>query len=405
MRWCWSRSSRTSRPSTAACRLRDVPRVRPTAIRSVGLDVLVQVPPSRSFGERGGEADDGSRPRRDREPEPERFLRSSSAPSLSRTRRRSAVSLTSSAPCPVHRGHPAALERPGRLRRDGRRDGGGPGRVRSSPRLSPRSWVGRPGRARAPATSGLMPTSKTAGMSCIRSPASVPRGSSSTLPRSPARRSTSSRPSSPVSRGRVPRGSSVSSVIRAAWDFRRMDYGFASSVRRSPAAPVSLVAHITDERAPGLAAWSAAVGHERLREPDPVVLRRPSALIDNPERVPESRVDAARPAVCSRGARSRSVGLVCCQPRLVGGGRGSGRAVRADGDAAPGRGCAHRPSRAQLVRLSLIYALMDGSRVDVRHLESAWRSGATAGGRRSTSSSAPARGHRRRPDRGPPSTP
>ena len=40
-------------------------------------------------------------------------------------------------------------------------------------------------------------------------------------------------------------GSSVSSVLRAAWDFRRLEHRIRKQRYDAPPAPVSLVAHIT----------------------------------------------------------------------------------------------------------------------------------------------------------------
>lgn len=187
-------------------------------------------------------------------------------------------------------------------------------------------------------------------------------------------------------------GSSISPVMRSAWDFRRMEHRIRKKKYDAPAAPVSLVAHITmdelrDSRH-GLRLVEIMNGFGN-RIVWCYVDRR--QLIDNPERIPESeltplvqRLRAALEAARSGGSvttsweaagdavrRTRS-GVVARTPaasRLwselyerMAGDDGAGVV-----DALTAR------AEAQLVRLSLIYALMDCSRfIEVPHLESAW---------------------------------
>lgn len=168
-------------------------------------------------------------------------------------------------------------------------------------------------------------------------------------------------------------GSTISSVLRAAWDFKRLEVRVRRNPLNAPPAPVSMVAHITiDELKDSrhglrLVEMMNGFGNRILWT---FVDRR--RLISAPERPPEheltplvQRLREALVAARKAGVVGRTPGANALWSELyartsddVGVGIIDPLIARAD---------------AQLVRLSLIYALMDGSNiVDVPHLESAW---------------------------------
>ena len=168
-------------------------------------------------------------------------------------------------------------------------------------------------------------------------------------------------------------GSSISSVLRAAWDFRRMEHRIRKKRYDAPAAPISLVAHITmdelrDSRH-GLRLVEIMNGFGNRILWAYVDRRR---LIDNPERIPETeltplvgRLRAALEAARSAGVVGRTSAASQLWSELY--------EQMANDDGAGIVDALTARAEAQLVRLSLIYALMDGSPVvDVHHLESAW---------------------------------
>jgi Protein of unknown function (DUF3987) len=168
-------------------------------------------------------------------------------------------------------------------------------------------------------------------------------------------------------------GSSISSVLRAAWDFRRMEHRIRKNRYDAPAAPVSLVAHITmdelrDARH-GLRLVEIMNGFGNRILWAYVDRRR---LIDTPERIPEYeltplvvRLRAALQAARSAGVVGRSPAASRLWSDLY--------EQMANDDGAGIVDALTARAEAQLVRLSLIYGLMDGATtVDVSHLESAW---------------------------------
>jgi Protein of unknown function (DUF3987) len=168
-------------------------------------------------------------------------------------------------------------------------------------------------------------------------------------------------------------GSSVSPVMRAAWDFRRMEHRIRKQRYDAPAAPVSLVAHITmdelrDSRH-GLRLGEIMNGFGN-RILWCYVDRR--HLIDNPERIPESELNPLVKQLHSALETARSVGVVSRTVEASWLWSELYERMASDDGAGVVDALTAR-AEAQLVRLSLIYALMDGSKVvDVGHLESAW---------------------------------
>lgn len=169
-------------------------------------------------------------------------------------------------------------------------------------------------------------------------------------------------------------GSSVSAVLRNAYDFRRLEHRVRKTVNSAPPAPVSLVGHVTiDElRDPrfGLRPVEVVNGFGNRILWIYVDRRR---LVPRPERLAGDTanqvvrdlrdvvVQARRgPAVLAfSDAADRLWGDL--YPRL------------SDDDAVGVLGAITARAEGQLVRLALIYALLDGSDViDVPHIESAW---------------------------------
>lgn len=168
-------------------------------------------------------------------------------------------------------------------------------------------------------------------------------------------------------------GSSASSVLRAAWDFRRMEHRVRKQTYDAPPAPVSLVAHVTmdelkDSRS-GLRPVEIMNGFGNRFLWVYVDRRRTLAT---PRSLPESTLT---PLV----RRLRELLEVA---RLAGEVERTGDAeqlwvdlyARMGDDDGPGIiGAVTARAEALVLRLSLIYALLDGSnKVDRSHLESAW---------------------------------
>lgn len=168
-------------------------------------------------------------------------------------------------------------------------------------------------------------------------------------------------------------GSSSSAVLRAAWDFQRLEHRIRKQTYEAPAAPVSLIGHITADELRdsrhglrmndvmnGFANRVAWVFVDRRRiipnlEPLPVDVR--SQLVTRLR----SALDQARQA----GVVRRSPDADALWVDLYG---------RMAEDDPPGIvGALTARAEAQVLRLSLIFALIDGSRtIERRHLESGW---------------------------------
>ena len=168
-------------------------------------------------------------------------------------------------------------------------------------------------------------------------------------------------------------GSTASAALRSAWDFRRMELRTRSHLLDAPAAPVSLVGHIT-------------MGELRDTRHG---LRGVEILNGFGNRVLWTYVDRRKSVSSPRPLRGTEITPLVWRLRLaLESARRSGEVMRspeaellwkglygeivddaAEGivDAVVARG------EAQLLRLSLIYALLDGSAtIGPRHLESAW---------------------------------
>lgn len=168
-------------------------------------------------------------------------------------------------------------------------------------------------------------------------------------------------------------GSSASSVLRAAWDFVRLEHRIRKQTYEAPAAPVVLIAHITaDElrdRRHGLRLVEVMNGFgNRVLW----VFCDRRRIIPNLEPLPAHLRNILVARIRSALQRARTAGVVRRSPEAD--------ALWADlygrmADDDPGSivGALTARAEAQVLRLSLIYALIDGSSVIERsHLESAW---------------------------------
>jgi hypothetical protein len=168
-------------------------------------------------------------------------------------------------------------------------------------------------------------------------------------------------------------GSSASSVLRAGWDFGRLEHRIRKQVYEAPPAPVSMVAHITADE--------LRDGRHGLRLNDVMngfgnrvlwvyVDRR--RIIPNLEPLPKhvsnelvARLRSALEAARRAGTVRRSPDADELWVHLYG--------RMADDDPAGIVGAITARAEAQVLRLSLIYALIDGcSTIERRHLMSAW---------------------------------
>lgn len=168
-------------------------------------------------------------------------------------------------------------------------------------------------------------------------------------------------------------GSSVSSVLRNAWDFRGMEHRIRKKKYVAPPAPVTLIGHITIDEVKdprhGLRPVECLNGFGNRVLWVFVDRRR---VVANLEPVPERTLGPLVRRLHSALVTARGVGVVVRTPEandlwteLY------GAMANDDGlgvvDALTAR------AEAQVLRLSLIYALMDGSpAVERSHLESAW---------------------------------
>ncbi|MDP9223656.1 MAG: YfjI family protein, partial [Actinomycetota bacterium] len=168
-------------------------------------------------------------------------------------------------------------------------------------------------------------------------------------------------------------GSTASAVLRAAWDFSRLEHRVRKQKYEAPAAPVSLMAHITadelvDARR-GLHLVEAMNGFGNRVLWVHVDRRR---IIPSPEPIPEGvrnhlvvRLRAALDAARAAGVVRRSPEAEELWVDLYG--------QMADDDPVGIVGALTARAEAQVLRLSLLYALIDGQSTITRpHLESAW---------------------------------
>jgi hypothetical protein len=167
--------------------------------------------------------------------------------------------------------------------------------------------------------------------------------------------------------------SSASSVLRQAWDFQRLEHRIRKQAYDAPAAPVSLIAHITADELRdskhGLRLVDVMNGFGN-RVLWCYVDRR--QVIPNLEPLPGHVRDRLVAALRSSLDRARCAGVVRRSPPandlwvdLYG--------RMAQDDPAGIVGALTARAEAQVLRLSLIYALIDGmTTIEPRHLESAW---------------------------------
>lgn len=168
-------------------------------------------------------------------------------------------------------------------------------------------------------------------------------------------------------------GSSASSVLRAAWDHRPMDYRIRKKKYEAPAAPVALLAHITaDElrdRRHGIrmndvmngfgnrVLWAYA---DRRK-----VLANPTSLEGSIRNELVGRLFFALDSARNAGELHRTDEARGLWSDLYG-------RLAAD-DPSGTIGAVTGRAEAQLTRLSLVYALLDGSStIDSQHIEAAW---------------------------------
>jgi len=168
-------------------------------------------------------------------------------------------------------------------------------------------------------------------------------------------------------------GSSISSVLRAAWDFRRMEHRIRKKRYDAPAAPVSLIAHITmDELRDSrhglrLVEIMNGFGNRILW----TYVDRRSAIPD-PQPVPEAELTPLTSRLHRALVSARSAGVIGRTPEAASLWADLYERMAADDGAGIVDALTAR-AEAQVLRLSLLYALIDGSRViDVPHLEAAW---------------------------------
>lgn len=168
-------------------------------------------------------------------------------------------------------------------------------------------------------------------------------------------------------------GSSASSVLRAAWDFGRLEHRIRKQTYEAPPAPVTLVAHITADE--------LRDGRHGLRMNDVMngfgnrvlwgyVDRR--SIIPNLEPVPDHVRNTLVAHLRAALVRARGAGLVRRSPEASDLWSHLYRRMAED-DPTGIVGALTARAEAQVLRLSLVYALIDGcSTIERRHLESAW---------------------------------
>lgn len=168
-------------------------------------------------------------------------------------------------------------------------------------------------------------------------------------------------------------GSSVSSVLRNAWDFRRMEHRIRKVKHDAPAAPVSLVGHITidelrDARH-GLRPVEIMNGFGNRVLWMFVDRRR---LLPDLVPVPDQVVNALVRRIRAALGQARTTNVLQRSDPAAGLWRRLYEEVAADDGTGVVDALTAR-AEAQLLRLSLIYALIDGAdEIDRPHLESAW---------------------------------
>jgi hypothetical protein len=169
-------------------------------------------------------------------------------------------------------------------------------------------------------------------------------------------------------------GSSASAVLRAGWDFARLEHRVRKQTHEAPAAPVSMLAHITAEELRdgrhGLHLVEVMNGFGNRVLWVYVDRRR---MIPDPEPVPEAVRNRLVARLRSSLVAARTAGVVRRSPEA--------RELWDDlyklrmypDDPGGNVGALTARAEAQVLRLSLLYALIDGERtVEPRHLESAW---------------------------------
>ena len=168
-------------------------------------------------------------------------------------------------------------------------------------------------------------------------------------------------------------GSSASSVLRAAWDCQRLEHRVRKQTLEAPATPVSLLGHITSEELRdgrhGLrlvevmngfgnrVLWTYVDRRRIIPDPEPLPNHIKNELV---ARLRLSLVAARKAGVVRRSPQANDLWI-----DLYG--------RMADDDPGGIVGALTARAEAQVLRLSLIYALINGaSTIDVGHLQSAW---------------------------------
>ena len=168
-------------------------------------------------------------------------------------------------------------------------------------------------------------------------------------------------------------GSSASSVLRGAWDFTRLEHRIRKQTYDAPPAPVSMVAHITaDELRDGRhglrmndlmngfanrVLWLYVDRRRTIPNLEPLPVAARNTLVSQIRGV----LDTARRARVVKRSPEANELWVDLYGRM------------ADDDPAGIVGALTARAEAQVLRLSLIYALIDGATtIERRHLMSAW---------------------------------
>jgi hypothetical protein len=165
-------------------------------------------------------------------------------------------------------------------------------------------------------------------------------------------------------------GSSASSVLRAAWDFQRLEHRIRKQVYEAPPAPVSMLAHITADE--------LRDGRHGLRIVDIMngfgnrvawvhVDRR--QIIPDLEPMPDATRNGLVAALRAALGDARHAGIVRRSPKATELWRDLYARMAADNPDSPIVGALTARAEAQVLRFSLI----DGARtIEREHLESAW---------------------------------
>lgn len=165
-------------------------------------------------------------------------------------------------------------------------------------------------------------------------------------------------------------GSTLSHIARQAWDGREIAVLTRKDPLTAPPSHVSLIGHITEEELRRrLVSIEAANGFGNRFLP---VLMRRSKLLPSGSRVPPADFVRLIRLIRTRLEDARKRSLIARSPDAEGLWADLYRRVAED-DSRGMVGALLARAEAQLLRLSLVYALTDASpTIEVRHLEAAW---------------------------------